>query len=676
MNNAKTLISSKSAPFLSATADSLVLYTFGGYLATKVIQHMVLKFAIASEDREWTKDEVEQALKGKADTIECSNGVFSIEGIGLDETYESLKSFDAKVSVKEVEEDEEAPLLSPEQTAAVDPLAQAAAPPPVRKAELLIDGMTCTVCSQSIENAIQNMVQKVSVNLSTDSARIEYTGDLQEIVDTIEAIGYDVTNITEETTTHKVELWINGMTCVNCSSSVEQAIRMFPVDSVAVNHATDSALVQWKGDAALLDQIIQAVEDIGYTVERTEREQEQAEDVQERWQRLQDRQENKVKSRRNAFLLSLVGTLPILMLTMVLRFHVSWLDDVYVYKHMSLRKALLWGLATPVQFGAGWEFYRSSFNVICSTSNQVIGMDVLIATGTSASYFYALSSPHFLETSVVLICFVLAGKWLQAVAVCRTSQALTQLMNLQPKTAIRVSGVLNMDEFDPIQNTYTETSVDIREIKQGDVLKVIRSTSIPADGTIVFGEMSVDESMVTGEAMPVLKGRGSTVIGGTVCVESGSNPEVLDNIGAAYVEVTGVGANTALARIVQLVTEAQSSSVPIQSFADNVASVFVPTVCFIALMAFMIWYALCSTNVVPESWYEGSDALTFSLLFSIACLVISCPCALGLATPTAVMVGTGVAARHGVLVKSGAAFEVASKIDTVVFDKTGTLTKV
>lgn len=275
---------------------------------------------------------------------------------------------------------------------------------------------------------------------------------------------------------------------------------------------------------------------------------------------------------------------------------------------------------------------------------------------------------HFFETSVTLITFVLGGKWMQALAVKRTSQALSKLMQLQAKTAVKITPLQAMGKFDPLVDRYEEHVVDIEQIQMGDMVKVIRGASVPADGKIVAGEVSIDESMVTGESVPVFKTPGSVVIGGTICVEAA---------GAAFVEVTGVGSSTALAQIVQLVSDAQTRAVPVQAYADKIASIFVPVVCVVSVLTFAVWYTLIQFHVVPEEWYRGlgEDPLTFAIMFGIACLVISCPCALGLATPTAVMSGTGVGASLGVLIKGGEALETASHVDAVIFDKTGTLTK-
>jgi Cu+-exporting ATPase len=276
----------------------------------------------------------------------------------------------------------------------------------------------------------------------------------------------------------------------------------------------------------------------------------------------------------------------------------------------------------------------------CSVSFS--GMDVLVVVGTTSSYGYAVWATavgsieyHFFETSAVLICFVLLGKLLQSLAVRRTSAALTKLLSLQPKTAIKVTS--SSGELNPLEDPYHEEVVPVQSIVPGDVVKVLKGASIPADGVVRFGEMSVDESMITGESVPVLKTAGSIVLGGTICAESGQIA------GAAFVGVTGVGSSTALSQIVKLVQDAQNrnSEVPIQNLADTISGIFVPTVVAISTITFMVWYALIQGDVIPQSYLPaGESPATFSLLFAISCLVISCPCALGLATPTAILVGT------------------------------------
>lgn len=553
------------------------------------------------------------------------------------------------------------------------------------------------------------------------------------------------------------EVYISGMTCSVCSSAIETALRNNLPNLVSVNISitTDTAEVEWEDKSTVtssevMENIRQIIDDVGYGVEEMrlvkkalqpnrkddyrnqinsnsfpsaygdspngtsnldhtrQEEEEEEETAEQRWQRYRSRQLRKLQQRRQAFLVSLVGTLPILILTMVLPYILDT-DALFHHRHitlfhkykLALKSVVLWALATPVQFFCGFDFYKMAWYGIRSGR---AGMDVLVALGTTASYSYAVvgvlwedeHASHFFETSAVLICFVLAGKWMQAIAVHRTSDALSHLMELQSKTAIKVTPLKDRQSFDPVKDPYVEETVDIQRIKVNDMVKVIRGASIPADGRVLFGDILVNESMVTGESMPVLKTPGSVVLGGTVCVEtsisrlsaddnsstSSSDDSDIENrsnqIGAAFIEVTGIGSNTALAQIVKMVQMAQSRSVPIQSYADSISAVFVPTVCAISLLTYLVWYALCSSEVVPKSWYEddGEDAATFSLMFAIACLVISCPCALGLATPTAVMVGTGVgASKCGVLMKGGQALEIASQVDAVVLDKTGTLTK-
>eukprot|EP00531_Pseudo-nitzschia_arenysensis_P006506 CAMPEP_0116157054 /NCGR_PEP_ID=MMETSP0329-20121206/23146_1 /TAXON_ID=697910 /ORGANISM="Pseudo-nitzschia arenysensis, Strain B593" /LENGTH=821 /DNA_ID=CAMNT_0003654149 /DNA_START=437 /DNA_END=2902 /DNA_ORIENTATION=+ len=409
-------------------------------------------------------------------------------------------------------------------------------------------------------------------------------------------------------------------------------------------------------------------------------------DSPDRIDRMLEQQEEEVIHRKQAFVWSFVGTLPILLLTMVLPHFpsleiVKWLKQTVVIKldyagdySFTLEALILWALCTPIQFGSGYPFYKSSYYGL---RQGVMGMDVLVAVGTSASYGYAVWATligsmeyHFFETSAVLICFVLLGKWMQTLAVRRTSQALTQLLKLQPKTAIKII-VPTTKKWNPLNNDpYKEVTVPITGIEKGDYVKILKGSSIPADGIVRFGEMTVDESMITGESSPVLKTTGAVVLGGTICSEAGQEA------GASFVEVTGVGSNTALSQILQLVQDAQNRQVPIQDFADKVAGIFVPTVVILSILTFLIWYTLIQMGIVPLSLLPDEESpQTFSLLFGISCLVISCPCALGLATPTAVMVGTGVGAKQGVLMKGGETLELASRVDSVVFDKTGTLTK-
>lgn len=575
-----------------------------------------------------------------------------------------------------------------------DPLA----PPTTKATTVVVDigirGMTCSMCTRTVETALKERegVSSVAVSLATHSARVEYDSNVvtrDGLIDLIESVGFEAAVFVPEVmTTAVVEFSVSGMTCSMCTQAIKQALESVEgVEQVSVSLATNLARVEYDASQVTVNELKTNIEDIGYDVLETINDTADGAPVSpDRLQQLLHQQKQEVTSRKYAFLWSFVGTLPILVMTMVLphvassRAFEEFLCQKIRIGHSTfeLEALILFVLCTPIQFGCGWSFYKSSY---FGLRQGILGMDVLVAVGTSASYSYAIWAMiagtmeyHFFETSAVLICFVLLGKWMQSLAVRRTSQALTQLMQLQPKTAIQVvvpSGC-SVDDgtWDPMKDTYQEQVIPLNQIHPADLVKVLKGASIPADGVLQFGEMSVDESMITGESVPVLKTKGSIVLGGTICVESGQVA------GAAFVQVTGVGSSTALSQIVQLVQEAQNRQVPIQNLADTISGIFVPTVVTISVLTFMVWYALIQGGAVPDSYLpEGESPATFSLLFGIACLVISCPCALGLATPTAVMVGTGVGAKQGILMKGGETLELASQVDSVVFDKTGTLTK-
>ncbi|KAG7358766.1 ATPase P [Nitzschia inconspicua] len=571
-------------------------------------------------------------------------------------------------------------------------------------------GMACSMCTKSVETALKNMtgITKVTVSLALNLAHVEFDTtqtSYDEIVDTIEAIGYEVPpppeNDSATTAAATVEFTVSGMTCSMCTQAITRALEAVQgVDQTTVSLSTNQAIVHYDRSITSVAELKEAIEDVGYDV--TDVVDTVSDDVArnntdngdaasspsnmmtpDRLDRLLEQQQKEVNSRKRAFVSSLLGTLPILVLTMVLPHFpslkfVKWLQRPVVFLHHTfvLEALILWVLATPIQFWCGYPFYKSSYYGL---RQGVMGMDVLIAVGTSASYGYAVWAAlaggmeyHFFETSAVLICFVLLGKWMQTLAVRRTSQALTHLLQLQPRTAIKViTPADSIRKWNPLKNDpYSEEVVPITAIRTGDYVKVLKGSSIPADGIIRFGEMTVDESMITGESIPVLKTKGAVVLGGTICAEAGQEA------GACFVLVTGVGSNTALSQILQLVQDAQNRQVPIQNLADTISGYFVPTVIILSIVTFMVWYALVQSGVVPVSMLpDGESPATFSLLFAIACVVCSCPCALGLATPTAVMVGTGVGAKQGVLMKGGETLELASNVDAIVFDKTGTLTK-
>ena len=566
--------------------------------------------------------------------------------------------------------------------------------------EVGIEGMTCSMCSKAITQSLKRVeaVSNVTVSLATDSATITYDPSKatpQDLYSAIEDVGYEAVppasssnESSEAAGKTMVEFAVRGMTCSMCTQAIQRSLEAVSgVEDVSVSLSTNMAKVTYLTNSTTKESLREAIENVGYEVaEEHVLNTEEGEISEDRLERLLHQQERQVTARKQAFLWSLAGTCPILIMTMILPHlpHEAGLEKV-LHKEVRighfkvlLEALILWILCTPIQFGSGWSFFKTSY---LNLKQGVMGMDVLVAVGTSASYGYAVWATltgsmeyHFFETSAVLICFVLLGKWLQRLAMRRTSQALTHLLALQPKMAIRVippAGADNSNgDWSPLTDSYQENVVPSNSIKEGDLVKVKKGSSIPADGRVKFGEMSVNESMITGESVAVLKTKGSVVLGGTICAEAGQEA------GASFVEVTGVGSSTALSQIVKLVQDAQNRQVPIQNLADKIAGIFVPTVVSISVLTYMVWYALIQSGIVPSSYLpEGESPATFSLLFGISCLVISCPCALGLATPTAVMVGTGVGAQQGILMKGGETLELASQVDSVVFDKTGTLTK-
>jgi len=373
------------------------------------------------------------------------------------------------------------------------------------------------------------------------------------------------------------------------------------------------------------------------------------------------------------FAISLVFAIPVAILGMVLDNIPAMADmmqNTELWRGMSVDSFILWVLATPVQLFLCWGFYVNSYKALRHLSAN---MDLLVALGTVTAYLTSCATivvhtaiPQFqvqlyFDSSVLLVTFVLLGRLLENLAKRKTVDAITNLLKLKADTATLLEEVVD-EEGD--HNMLSEKDIPVELLQKGDIIKIVPGEQIPADGVVVFGNSTVDESMLTGEALPVARSIGDEVIGATINKE-----------GLLHVRVTGVGSDTALARIVQLVEEAQGQKAPIQAVADKISRVFVPTIILIALLTFVVWLVLGLTGVVPSSWIpSGSNAVLFAVLFGLPVLVIACPCALGLATPTAVMVGTGVGAKKGILIKGGAALQTARRVSAVIFDKTGTLT--
>lgn len=491
-----------------------------------------------------------------------------------------------------------------------------------KKVTIDVLGMTCAACSSRVEKTLnkQDGVESVAVNLLANKATIEFDQDKikgSEIIKIIEKTGYDVPLITKN-------LLIEGMTCAACSTRVDKALNKIEgIVKANVNLATNKATVQYPSGVLTDEDLIQVIEKAGYKAEI---------EVERDLDREKELREKEIKSLKISFIVSAILSLP---LFSAMFFHMAGIDNILSNGWFQL------ALATPVQFIIGYRFYKGAYN---SLRGGGANMDVLISMGTSAAYFYSLYNvligvhEYYFEASAVIITLILLGNTFEAVAKGKTSEAIKKLMGLQPKTAKVVRDGIEMD-------------IPIEQLVIGDVIVVKPGEKVPVDGIIVEGNSSLDESMITGESIPVDKTIDDEVIGATI-----------NKFGSFKFKATKIGKDTVLSQIIKLVEEAQGSKAPIQRLADKISGIFVPVVVGIALITFLGFY------------FIGGD-FNIGLINAVAVLVIACPCALGLATPTAIMVGTGKAAENGILIKSGEHLERTHKMDTIIFDKTGTITK-
>jgi len=511
----------------------------------------------------------------------------------------------------------------------------------IKKETLEITGMSCAACAAKIEKKLNKLegVKQGNVNLAMERAVVEFDDsvlDRQKIAEVVKNLGYDVKEEAIDNK-NKVSLTISGMSCAACAAKIEKKLnKLEGVAQAAVNLAAEKAVVDYDSTKIKPAELIQAVEALGYQAQRVE----EAGTDREKEQR--EREINRLKKE---LIISVVLSSP-LILAMVL----TLLNLDIAFLHNEYFQLIL---ATPIQFIIGFRFYKNAYYAIKSKSAN---MDVLIAMGTSAAYFFSIYNAFFapvpahgemvmkelyFEASAVIITLILLGKYLEAVAKGKTSEAIKKLMGLQAKTA-------------RVVREGKEVDIPIAEVEVGDIVVVRPGEKIPVDGTIIEGHSSVDEAMLTGESLPVEKNIGDTVIGATI-----------NKYGTFKFQATKVGKDTALSQIIKMVEDAQSSKAPIQKIADQVAGVFVPVVLLIALVTFLVWYFGVS----------GGQDITPAIISAVAVLVIACPCALGLATPTAIMVGTGKGAESGILFKGGEHLERTYKINTIVLDKTGTITK-
>lgn len=501
---------------------------------------------------------------------------------------------------------------------------------------LPITGMTCANCVATVERNIKKIdgVSQAVVNLSSERATVEFDPDLaslDDVIGRVERAGYGIA-------TGRADLIIQRMSDDNDARRLEKALKKLDgVLAAQVVYGAEKAQVEYIPTMISQAELRKAVNEAGFVAVETGGETEDAE---------RKAREAEISKQRHLLTVGLVFTIPLFLLSMARDLgllppqlaEAAWLNWVML------------ALATPVQFYVGWDYYVGSYKAL---RNRTANMDVLIAMGSSAAYFYSLPvvfglipGHTYFETSAVIITLIKLGKYLEARAKGHTSEAIKKLMGLRAKTA----RVIREGE---------EIEIPADEVQVGDIVSVRPGEKIAVDGVVIEGHSSIDESMLTGESLPVEKGPGDPVIGAT-----------LNKLGLIKFEATKVGKETALAQIIHLVEQAQGSKAPIQKLADQVSAVFVPAVIAIAAITFLVWYLLIPLPVDSEV-----TLFTRALISMVAVLVIACPCAMGLATPTAVMVGSGKGAEMGILFKSGEALERAGGTSTVVLDKTGTITR-
>lgn len=600
--------------------------------------------------------------KRVTDTIMAIEGVSSVN-VSLEDESAIVEFDPARTSLEEIrqavmdagyeagEEECRLPEKSAEQACRIVPDqeedVQKKPEPGVKEdAVFRISGMKCTSCAQNIEGVLAKHegVISATVNLPLERATVRYEParvSPEELAAEIESLGYHVVR-------DRITLDVGGMTCASCAQNVEKVLkRLDGVSSVNVNVSTGKARIEYNSSVVSVDDMRKAIENIGYSASMPA-DRQLAED-RERKER-----EEEIRRQRNNLIISVVIAIPVMLgsLKPVFPDYFGFVPDILANRNV------LFLLTTIVMVFPGRQFFEGTYRGL---KHGVTDMNLLIATGTGAAYVISVASSYldlgpgyhhlYYDTAVMLIGFIVLGRYMEARARGRTSESIRKLVGLQAKTArIIVDG--------------QEKEVPVESVEVDDVVFVRPGEKIPVDGVVIDGTSAVDESMITGESIPVDKNRGDVVIGST-----------MNRSGAMKLRATNVGADTALARIIELVENAQNSKAPIQRIADVVAGHFILIVHVLALVAFFFWYFIGFERYDVTLNSGIASPFLFALLISITVLVISCPCAVGLATPAAIMVGTGKGAENGILIKGGEALERTLKIDTIVFDKTGTLTK-
>jgi len=544
------------------------------------------------------------------------------------------------------------------------------------RVHLSIQGMTCENCANTITSVLKSEegIEEVAINCTMHRGNILFNPNTlraETIAELVTDIGFPASVLSVEEKLgsadplaprlETVELKVTGMTCAACANTIEAVISSLDgVEKIAVNLLMEKATVTYNPSEIGVRAIIAEIGSLDFGAS-----------IHNNTHKLGKR--NEVALVLQTFKYSLCFAIPIVILKFVFM-NIPGTRALlmgYVAPNFTLINALMWMLSTPVQFVLGSRFYVGCFK---SLKHKSANMDVLVSLATTLTYSYSLLSViiglvspaypvrTFFDTSAMLITFILGGKTLEAIAKGRTSEAIQKLVGLQPSTATLLEFAPNCTDYSVIE---AEKDIPTELVEVGDILKVLPGEKLAADGEVVWGHTSVDEAMLTGEWLPVSKRAGDVVMGGTV-----------NQSGCIYMKATRVGSSTSLAQIIRLVEDAQTSKAPIQAFADRVAAVFVPGVLLVASVTFLIWFALGVSGSLPDGMIpNGEGPFLYALLYLISVTAISCPCALGLATPTAILVGTGLGATNGILIKGGEPLERAHKLSAILFDKTGTLTE-
>jgi Cu+-exporting ATPase len=510
---------------------------------------------------------------------------------------------------------------------------------PESRIDIPVSGMSCASCAAHIQDGLAGLegVKSAAVNFAAERATVVYDSSkvtVDDFIRVIRDLGYGVMF-------SKITLPIRGMSCAACAENVRRTLGALEgVLSASVNIATERATIEYFPSRVGVREFRKAVKDAGYDVVEAER----GEDIVEKEQR---ERESAYRTLRKKVITGTILVVPIFLLTQWDRLGLSYVLPLSRQANYLLQLII----ETPVQFWIGWQFYTGA---VAAARHRTTNMNTLIAVGTSSAYLYSVVATFFpsvfqikgytasvyFDTAATIVVLILLGRLFEARAKGRTSEAIKKLIGMQAKTA-------------RVVKNGNETDIPIEDVEIGDVILVRPGEKVPVDGIIKEGYSSVDESMVTGESIPAEKSIGDSVIGAT-----------MNKTGSFKFEATKVGRDTMLSHIIEMVQNAQGSKPPIARLADLIASYFVPAVISIAAATFLVWY-----------FFGPTPAFTYAVLNFIAVLIIACPCSLGLATPTSIMVGTGKGAENGVLIRSGKALELAHKITTIVFDKTGTLTK-